>query len=277
MDVSLILRIAGLVVLATAIVVAGAYFIWSGTIRADMERLRAHAKAPARPAITAERIAALPPPATRYFTRAGVVGTVIPRLVRLTQTGRIRSSAEAGWMELTAEEIYSTNPPAFVWRAGMPGLAAPIVLGRDAYLDGEGSITMKLLSLFPVADEHGDDLRAAGLMRYLNEMLWFPAAYLGDNVTITAIDDESFGVRLVDRGLSAEAILDIDAQGRPTNFRAIRYNTGTRSVEAWETPITAWSRMAGLELPARGAADWKLGGGDLRYIELEITSVTYDD
>ena len=136
---------------------------------------------------------------------------------------------------------------------------------------------MKLLSLFPVADEHGDELRAAGLMRYLNEMLWFPAAYLGDNVAISAVDDDSFGVRIVDRGLSAEAILDVDAAGRPTNFRAIRYNTGTASAEAWETPITAWSRMAGLELPARGAADWKLAGGDLRYIELEITAVSYDD
>ena len=132
MDLSLILRIAGLIVLATTILVAGAYFIWSAAIRTDMDRLQAQAKASARPVIAAEQIAALPPPAIRYFTRAGVVGTAIPRLVRLTQTGRIRSRAEAGWMELTAEEIYSTNPPAFVWRAGMPKLTVPVVLGRDA-------------------------------------------------------------------------------------------------------------------------------------------------
>lgn len=33
--------------------------------------------------------------------------------------------------------------------------------------------------------------------------------------------------------------------------------------------------MAGLELPTIGTADWKLPTGDFRYIELEITSVTY--
>ena len=119
-------------------------------------------------------------------------------------------------------------------------------------------------------------MRAAGLMRYLNEMMWFPAAYLGHNVTILPVDDASFAVRIVDGTLVAEGRLFIDPEGRLTNFRAIRYNTGTQSEETWETPVSAWGRLAGLELPTRGAADWKLFGGDLRYIELEITSVTYE-
>lgn len=179
-------------------------------------------------------------------------------------------------MTLEAEEVYSTNPPSFVWRAAMPGLRLPLVLGRDLYLGGEGSIAMKLLGLIPVAEERGEALRAAGLMRYLNEMMWFPAAYLGDNVSLFEVDDGSFGVRLADGGLTAEAVLFIDPEGRITNFRATRYNTGARSMETWETPILGWGTMAGLELPTIGAADWKLAGGDLRYIELTITSVTYE-
>ena len=135
---------------------------------------------------------------------------------------------------------------------------------------------MKLGALIPVADESGVALRAAGLMRYLNEMMWFPAAYLGRNVTIVPVDDQSFDVRIVDGPLSAEARLFIDGEGQLTNFRAIRYNTGTRSDATWETPISAWGRLAGLELPTHGAADWKLAGGDLRYIELDILSVAYE-
>ena len=73
-----------------------------------------------------------------------------------------------------------------------------------------------------------------------------------------------------------EGRLFIDGEGQLTNFRAIRYNTGTRSDETWETPISAWGRLAGLELPTHGAADWKLAGGDLRYIELDILSVAYE-
>lgn len=276
MDLVFFLRIVGVLLLAAALALGVAYAMWSSAIRGDIERLRAEALPPTNPLVTAERVAALPPPAIRYFTRAGVIGTEIPRLVTLTQKGHIRSSVDAGWMELQAEEVYSTNPPAFVWRAGMPGLNLPVVLGRDEYLDGEGSIAMKLVSLIPVADESGEALRTAGLMRYLNEMMWFPAAYLGDNVEIFAVDDDAFGVRIIDGDLSAEAVLFVDGVGRVTNFRADRYNTATRSMETWETPISAWGNMAGLELPTIGAADWKLAAGDLRYIELEIVAVAYE-
>jgi len=276
MDLVFVLRALAVVAILGALVVAGAYFVWSGSIRSDMDRLVASARAADAKPISAERIASLPPPASRYFTRAGVIGTIIPRVIRLAQKGRIRSSAAAGWMQLEAEEVYSTDPPAFIWRAGMPGLNLPVVLGRDEYLDGEGSIAMKMGALIPVAEERGAAMRAAGLMRYLNEMMWFPAAYLGHNVTILPVDDASFAVRMVDGSLVAEGRLFIDPEGRLTNFRAIRYNTGTQSEESWETPVSAWDRLAGLELPTRGAADWKLFGGDLRYIELEITSVTYE-
>ena len=272
----LLLRLVLLALVAISLAVGAAYALWSASIGGDMAALEGDALPPAGASITAERLAGLPEPAIRYFTRAGVVGTSIPRLVRLTQKGRIRSSADAAWMTLEAEEVYSTNPPALVWRAGMPGLGLPMVLGRDAYLRGEGSITMKLLSIVPVADEHGAELRAAGLMRYLNEMIWFPAAYLGDNITIFPVGGDAFGVRIADRGLVAEATLFVDAEGKVTNFRADRYNTTTKRIERWETPISASQQMAGLELPVAGAADWKLAAGDLRYIELEITSVSYE-
>jgi hypothetical protein len=271
------LRLFVVLLLLLAVAVGVAYVVWSMSIGRDLATLRADARAPIGGGlITAERLAGLPPAALRYFTRSGIVGTAIPRLIRLEQKGRIRSAADAGWMPLGAEEVYSTDPPAFVWRAGMPGLALPVVLGRDEYLGGEGSIEMRLLSLLPVASERGEALRAAGLLRYLNEMMWFPAAYLGDNVAIFPVSDDAFGVRITDRGLTAEATLFVDAEGRLTNFRASRYNTSTRRMEIWETPLSAWGELAGLELPRAGAADWKLATGDLRYIELEVTSVAYE-
>jgi hypothetical protein len=46
-------------------------------------------------------------------------------------------------------------------------------------------------------------------------------------------------------------------------------------MEIWETPIIAYRNFNGLLLPSAGSAVWKLDAGDLDYIELEITSVTY--
>jgi hypothetical protein len=179
-------------------------------------------------------------------------------------------------MNLEATEYYSTQPPAFVWKASFPTRNFSLVLGRDEYLDGKGSILMKLLAVYPVADESGEVLGEAGLMRYLNEMAWFPAAFLGGNVTWRAIDDRSAEVSLSDRGITARATLFFDTGGRLTNFRAERFNTETRLRERWETPISGYGEFAGLRLPSRGAAVWRRSEGDFTYVELEVIDVTYD-
>ncbi len=271
----LILSVLGALVVVAGIGIAVAYAVLSHGMSGDIARLRDMAGSGGR-IVTEAMLATLPPPARRYFEHAGVVGTAIPGIVRLTQKGRIRSSAEADWMALEGEETYSVDPPAFVWQAWFPRRDLPIVIGRDEYLDGAGSILMKLVALVPVADERGDELGAAGLMRFLNEMVWFPAAYLGDNVTIAALDDGSFTVTIADRGLSATGTLFVDGEGRALNFRAERYNTGTRSLETWETPFTEEDVRAGLRLPTAGSARWKLPDGDFTYIELNVGDVVYN-
>jgi hypothetical protein len=253
------------------------YAKFLGDMGADVTRLVASAARSPVPVVTEAMIDALPPPAQRYFRNAAVVDQPIPRLVRLKQTGRIRSSADAGWMTFEADETYSVNPPGFVWRAYFPAPLTPMVLGRDEYLEGNGSIVMKLLAAMPVADEHGAELGPAGLMRYLNEMMWFPAAMLGPNVSIAAIDDTSFRLRIADRGMTAEATLFVDEAGRLTNFRARRFNSATRQLETWETPITGYGTLSGLQLPVSGWAVWKLADGDFAYIELDVTELTYEN
>jgi len=68
----------------------------------------------------------------------------------------------------------------------------------------------------------------------------------------------------------------IDADSRLTNFQARRYNTGSRSVETWETPVTKYGEFNRLKLPAQGAAIWKLATGTLYYIELVVVSIAYE-
>lgn len=263
------------IVLVTTLGIGVSYGLFVHSISSDLDMLTRAATNPGV-SVTEAMLADLPPPAQRYFRFAGVPGQPIPRIVRITQKGRIRSSAADNWMNFEADETYSTNPPAFVWRAYFPAMATPIALGRDEYLEGKGSIVMKLLAVLPLADEHGGELAAAGLMRYLNESMWFPAALLGANVRITPVDDSSFRATLSDGGLSAEAIYIVDEEGRLVNFRARRYDTGTRAMGTWETPVAGYRSINGLNLPSTGSAVWKRDGGDLDYIELEVTGITYE-
>ena len=45
---------------------------------------------------------------------------------------------------------------------------------------------VKVASLWPVADASGEQIDPAAMMRYLSEMIWFPAAFLADNISFRA-------------------------------------------------------------------------------------------
>lgn len=257
-----------------ALAIALGYWVTSRDIDRDRGRLAMAAQA-IPGLVTDERLAPLPQCAQRYLRYAGVVGKPVPRIVTLSQKGRIRSKPSAAWLPLEADEIYSTNPPAFVWQVFLPSRALPVAAGRDEYLEGKGSIQIKLLGLLPLADEKGAELSKAGLMRYLNEMMWFPAALLGPNVRLVEIEPNSFTAILSEHGETVRGQFFIDEQGRLTNFSAQRYNTSTRTIETWETPVLGYRNFEGFQLPASGTAIWKIDGGDFAYIELEIANVTY--
>ncbi|MGN6682407.1 MAG: DUF6544 family protein, partial [Devosia sp.] len=100
------LRIAaGLVtilVITGVVVIALAYWQFTRAVAVDLVRLSSDARS-AGALITDAMLAPLPPAAQRYFRYAGVVERPVPRLVRLTQKGRIRNSETASWMDFEAD------------------------------------------------------------------------------------------------------------------------------------------------------------------------------
>jgi hypothetical protein len=63
------------------------------------------------------------------------------------------------------------------------------------------------------------------MMRYLSEMIWFPTAFLGDNVSFEPVDDRSARVTLTDGGRAASATMVFDEIGKLVDFVAERYRT----------------------------------------------------
>ncbi|HEV2127664.1 MAG TPA: DUF6544 family protein [Thermomicrobiales bacterium] len=132
-------------------------------------------------------MAALPEPAQRWLRWSCVVGKPIPTTIRLRQEGELRVGA-FGWLDFTAEEYYSTEPPAFIWTAKVGMAPGVSVIGQDRYVDGRGSLEMRLLGAISVASDDGPEMDEGDLLRYLNEVMWFPAAALSPYITWDAID-----------------------------------------------------------------------------------------
>ena len=228
--------------------------------------------------VTAEHLNSLPEPIQRYMRFSNVLDKPWIHSVRLTQSGRFRTAVDRPWMSMHAVQTYTTQPPTFRWDARFKLFGLPLLRALDQYESGHGHMFGKLAGIFPLFDARGEELDQGAMLRYLSEMIWFPTAFLGENISWQAVDDQSVNVTFSDYGKSVTAQLFIDEVGRLTNITAMRYREagGDFTLDPWSTPITRYGEMAGLNLPIGGQAVWNLPSGDLTYVDLEITDIIYD-
>lgn len=228
--------------------------------------------------VTEEMLQNLPEPVQRYMHYTGVLGKAWIDTVHLRQRGSFRRGVDQPWMPMTAKQFYTTNPPGFLWDARFKVAGLPLLRARDTYKDGHGHMFARLAGLFKIFDVRGEQLDQGAMLRFLNEMMWFPIALLGENITWQEVDERSAEVTFNDRGQSVSARLFFDKEGRLTDFTAMRYReiNGDFSLDPWSTPITGYGDLAGLNLPVRGQAIWHLPTGDLPYVQLEITAIEYN-
>jgi hypothetical protein len=229
--------------------------------------------------ITRETVDALPEPVARYLRYSGVVGKSAVGRVRIRQAGRMRSASDKPWMPITAVESYSIDPPGFDWKGTVRFAGFPLIRPHDVYAGGRGRMKVTLAGLVKLWDLEGAEMDQGSLMRYFNEMVWFPTAFLGENITWSAIDERSAQVAITDHGRTATATMYFDELGRPTDFVAHRHRhlgKGRFSLDEWATPITEHGELGGFRLPVAGRAEWRLASETLVYAELRLTSVEYD-
>ncbi len=160
-------------------IVSNVFFIVASSLSKEIDRIFAQHQQQKQVIVTEEMLQKLPEPVKRYLAYTGIVGKPMVQKVRLKQIGKIRKDSTQPWMNFEAKQYYSVSPPGFVWVAYMKFFGLPFVRVRDYYMEGKGSILVKALSLLTVGNSEGKEMDQGAMMRYLNEMMWFPSAFLG--------------------------------------------------------------------------------------------------
>lgn len=247
-------------------------------VRNEVDSLVAQSSDEGTPLVSEEMLDGVPEPVRRYLRFTGVIGKPIARTVYLRQTGTMRLAVNQPGIPLTAQQWYTTKPAGFVWDGTMH--LGPLLLARarDKYAEGNGNMLIEAGSFFTVVAAKGKEMDQGSMMRYLSEMIWFPSAFLNENISFEPVDDTSARVTLADHGRTATGTLYVDQEGRLTNFVTKRYRMVDSGYElcAWSAPVTEYGEMAGLRLPVRGKAVWNMPDGDLEYIDVAITHLEYD-
>lgn len=228
--------------------------------------------------VTADRLEGLPAPVRRYMEWTGVVGKPWIRTAYIRQSGHFRQGRDKPWMPMTAEQVFSVDPPGMVWKASFKMYGLPLMKARDSYKDGQGHMFGKAAGLFTIFDDRSEKLTLGTQTRYMSEMIWFPIAYLSDYITWTAVDDHSADVAMTDHGRTVSGRMFFDDLGRPTTFETMRYmgNGDVYTLTPWHTPNLEYGVRGGLNIPVRGTVGWDLPDGELTYGDFSIVSVEYN-
>jgi len=228
--------------------------------------------------ITPDSLDPLPPPVRRWLEEAGVVGKRIPRAVHLKQRGQMRLSPDKDEVGATAQQYFRVNDPEFIWRVRVQMMHVLPVAGRDSYIDGRGHMLIKLGSVVPVVDAADEKIDQGALLRFLGEIVWFPAAALSPYIHWEPMDVTSAKATMTHGGVSGTAVFSFDDRGRFIGLTADRYFGGgpDAKIERWRIAANEWKAMDGCLVPVRGEVRWELAEGDFTFYRWELTELEYD-
>jgi len=229
--------------------------------------------------LTEADLADLPAPVQRYLRYAGVIGKPRQHVVRLRQGGSFKTSVNAQWAPLEAEQYYFPQQHRFYWLGSVAMSPLVTARARDMYADGIGNVWVQVARIFTVANGKGPKFNISSLIRYFSEMVWFPSAFLDPAITWKSVDDSTAIGILKLHGMQTQATLHFNSQHELILFESNdRYATiGDSLVQApWKTPMRNYREFHGYRIPTEGEAIYELPQGPFEYARIRILDVDYD-
>ena len=221
----------------------------------------------------------LPEIVQKWLQTSGAAAHSEIRTVRLEQQGKMRTAPNGKWMKFTAVQNFSVNIPAFVWQAEVQAFPGVALSGRDKLRDGHGEMLIKALSLVPVANQKGNDKVDSGsLLRYLGEICWFPTAARTSYMTWQEVGPTSAVAVLSWNDMKVQGVFHFSPAGQWFSFEATRYYGSGKDArpERWHIDILENSSFDGILVPLKCRVTWKLPEADFPWLELQVTSLTYN-
>jgi len=265
---------ANIIVLVAALA-AAAHARFVDQVRAEAQAVLAQASPSETAVVQRAELDTLPAPVRRWLETSGLVGRPRAATVRLRQRGELRTKADGRWMPAQAEQYFSVDPPAFVWRVDATMMAGLPIAGRDKYTGGHGQMLIKAASLVNVVNAADEKIDLGSMLRYLGEIIWFPSAALSRHVAWEPIDTGHAKATLRYAGSTVSAVFTFDERGRVVRFGADRYLGGGNEAQLtpWFASCSEWRSFEGIEVPSRGEVGWMLPGGPFIYYRWEILDV----
>ena len=270
--------IANVIILLAAII-SYSNFNFKHKIKQERVELFENAQLENQEIISEEMLEGLPSIIQKWLINSGVIGKRPISNVYLTQELLLKlNPKQENWNNGKSEQYFTIQPPAFNWNINTEMNSILSVTGRDKFQDGKGEMTIKLLSLIPVANAKNDEkVNQATLQRYLAEIVWFPTASLSQYIKWDAIDEHFAKATMEYKGTKGSGEFHFDENGNFKKFVTQRYqNANDTEPTEWTVTATKTEELNGIKIPVECEASWGLKGGTWTWLKLKITDIQYN-
>lgn len=267
------------VIILLATIMGFSSFNFKNKIKEERIELIKNSQLENKEIISSETLDGLPTIVQKWLTNCGVVGTQTVFNVYLNQELYLKLKPDQeNWNVGKAEQYFRIQPPAFNWSISTEMNSFLSVVGRDKFIDGKGEMTIRLLSLIPVANAKDDKkIDQATLQRYLAEIVWFPSASLSQYIKWETIDDYAARATMEYKGTKGSGEFYFDKDGNFEKFVAMRYqDSNADEPTEWTVIATKIEERNGIKIPVECEASWELESGRWTWLKLEITDIQYN-
>lgn len=231
--------------------------------------------------LTEEKISHLPSIIQKWLKNSGAVGKEMIHAVYLKQRGQMRMKPEQkNWYEANAEQWFTTDNPAFIWKVKVDMMPLVFFTGRDKFIDGKGNMLIKILSLINIVNSSNNEkINQGTLQRYLGEIIWFPTAAVNSYIKWEEVDSLTAKATMTYNGTTGSAFFYFNANGDFVKFSTMRYMGSEKDsqLKEWTITLNEYKVYDGIKIPVKGEATWKLDYGDFTWYKLEIYNVEYNN
>ncbi|MDY0236203.1 MAG: hypothetical protein RBR71_09255 [Gudongella sp.] len=229
--------------------------------------------------ITVNDLKHLPGNVQRWLIKSGIIGKKTSSYVYIEQKGEMRQDESSNKLIFASTKQFAgIQMPGFVWQVKAAFIPFINMYGMDSFVDGVGSLEMRLFNLVKVVNEKDTvKINQSSFARYLLELSWYPEAALNKNMKWEEIDKYTARVMMSHRGIVAEAYLYFNEDYDVIKTSAMRYKDTDETEVLLECvgESKEFGVFNGVRIPSEIHVTWMLPEGEFTWYKLKVEKLSY--
>lgn len=215
----------------------------------------------------------------KYYNFAGVFGKKKVSRIKVKLKGHVRNAENESWKPFTSEQYYTVDPIGYIWSKKTYIGKFPITIMYEKLGELMGYMAYKVLGVFKSFEHSGRAVNEAAVLKYLSDILWFPTAFVHDDIKWEEVDENAARAIITKGNITRSALFYFNNEGMPVNFVSNRYKYRgkERGTYEWSVPVKGCKEFNGYKVPQFGRVLWHLPEGDFCYMQFEVVDIKFDN